>query len=194
VALLHWLFFCHPEWLPRTFVDGQGLTAAKVYSEYGVIAIHLLTVLLLRRLRRPSGFNVALLLGAVAMMVLSELYFTRYVSVSDLINLLGHLYKVLAYLLLYRALFVEMITAPYRALDGARRHAQAILEAIPDRLVEFDGAGRYLQVHCRATRARNSAPSGCSAARCTRCCRPRRRAPAWKCWPRRRAAATPAAG
>ncbi len=148
VALLHWLFFCHPEWLPRTFVDGQGLTAAKVYSEYGVIAIHLLTVLLLlRRLRRPSGFNVALLLGAVAMMVLSELYFTRYVSVSDLINLLGHLYKVLAYLLLYRALFVEMITAPYRALDGARRHAQAILEAIPDRLVEFDGAGRYLQVH-----------------------------------------------
>jgi diguanylate cyclase (GGDEF)-like protein/PAS domain S-box-containing protein len=148
VALLHGLFFFRPEWLPRTFVDGQGLTAVKVYAEYGVIAIHLLTVLLLlRRLGRPSGFNVALLLGAVAMMVLSELYFTRYFAVSDLINLLGHLYKVLAYLLLYRALFVEMITAPYRALDGARRHAQAILEAIPDRLVEFDRDGRYLQVH-----------------------------------------------
>ncbi|HYQ38658.1 MAG TPA: EAL domain-containing protein [Pseudomonas sp.] len=148
VALLHALFFFRPEWLPRTFVDGQGLTAVKVYAEYGVIAIHLFTVLLLlRRLGRPSGFNVALLLGSVAMMVLSELYFTRYIAVSDLINLLGHLYKVLAYLLLYRALFVEMITSPYRALNSARRHAQAILEAIPDRLVEFDRDGRYCQVH-----------------------------------------------
>lgn len=148
VALLHALFFFRPQWLPSTFVEGAGLTTFKLVAEYGVIAIHLLCVLLLlRRLREPSGFNVALLLAAVTTMILSELCFTLYATVTDLFNLLGHLYKVLAYLLLYRALFVEMITAPYRALDGARRHAQAILEAIPDRLVEFDRDGRYLQVH-----------------------------------------------
>ena len=148
VALAHWVFLFHPQWLPTTFVPGQGLTAFKLGAEYGVIAIHLLTVaVLVRRLRRASGFNAALLLGAVAAMIFSEVFFTLYASATDLFNLVGHLYKVLAYLLLYRAVFVEMITAPYRVLSTTRRHSQALLEAIPDLLFEFDGDGRYLQVH-----------------------------------------------
>ncbi len=148
VALAHWVFLYHPHWLPATFVPGQGLTAFKLGAEYGVIGVHLLTLaVLLRRLRQPSGCNVALLLGAVAAMIFSEVFFTLYASATDLFNLLGHLYKVLAYLLLYRAVFVEMITAPYRALSTTRRHSQAILDAIPDLLFELDGDGRYLQVH-----------------------------------------------
>ncbi len=148
VAVAHWVFFWHPHWLPETFVPGQGLTAFKRAAEYGLIVVHLLTAgVLLVRLRQPSGCNVPLLLGAVLTMVLSELFFTLYASVTDTFNLVGHIYKVVAYLLLYRAVFVDMIAAPYRALNSARRHSQAILEAIPDLLFEVDRAGRYLQVH-----------------------------------------------
>ena len=148
VALLHALFFFRPYWLPATFVAGHGLTAFKLGAEYGVIVLHLLTVgVLLRRLTRASGFDVPQLLAAVLAMIFSELFFTLYDSTTDLFNLVGHVYKVLAYLLLYRAVFVEMITAPYRALNDTRRHAQAVLEAIPDLLFEFDRDGRYLRVH-----------------------------------------------
>ena len=148
VALAHWLFLFHAHWLPATFIPGQGLTAFKLGAEYGVIGVHLLTVgVLIRRLRRASGCNVSQLLAALVAMIFSELFFTLYASATDLFNLVGHVYKVLAYLLLYRAVFVEMITAPYRALSLTRRHSQAILEAIPDLLFEFDRDGRYLQVH-----------------------------------------------
>ncbi len=149
VASLHGLFFYPPDWLPRTFIAGLGLTPCKIAAEYGVILLNALTILLLvRRLRQPPcGFDVPRLLVATQVMILSELCFTLYSSVTDLFNLLGHLYKVLAYLLLYRALFVEMIVAPYRALKDARSHAQAVLGALPDRLVELDQHGRYLQVH-----------------------------------------------
>ena len=148
VALMHWLFLYRPQWLPATFVAGQGLTPFKLWAEYGVIGVHLLTVaVLLVRLRQASGCNVAQLLAAVLAMIFSELFFTRYASATDVFNLMGHVYKVLAYLLLYRAVFVEMITAPYGALSDARRHSQAILEAIPDLLFELDCDGRYLQAH-----------------------------------------------
>ncbi len=148
VAVLHWIFLYRADWLPTTFIPGQGLTPLKRWAEYGVIALHLLTAaLLLSRLRRASGFNVALLLGAVLTMVLSELFFTLYVSVTDTFNLMGHVYKVIAYLLLYRAVFVDMIREPYRALQATREHSRAVLEAIPDLLFELDGQGRYLRVH-----------------------------------------------
>ncbi|MCQ4348908.1 EAL domain-containing protein [Pseudomonas stutzeri] len=148
VAGAHWVFLWHPHWMPATFVPGQGLTAFKRWAEYGVIALHLLTAaVLLVRLRQASGCNIPLLLGAVLAMVFSELFFTLYAAVTDVFNLMGHVYKVIAYLLLYRAVFVDMIAAPYRALSSARRQAQAVLEAIPDLLFEFDRDGRYLQVH-----------------------------------------------
>ncbi|HEY6611757.1 MAG TPA: EAL domain-containing protein [Pseudomonas sp.] len=148
VALAHWVFLYHPQWVPPTFIAGKGLTPFKLGAEYGVIVVHLLTVgVLLRRLSQATGFNVSLLLGAVLAMILSEVFFTLYAQVTDVLNLMGHVYKVLAYLLLYRAVFVEMITAPYHALNAARRHSQAILDAIPDPMFELDREGRYLQVH-----------------------------------------------
>jgi diguanylate cyclase (GGDEF)-like protein/PAS domain S-box-containing protein len=148
VAAVHWVFLWRPHWVPATFIPGRGLTAFKLWAEYGVIVVHLLTVgVLLARLRHASGFNVPLLLAAVLAMILSELFFTLYARVTDSFNLMGHVYKVIAYLLLYGAVFVDMIAAPYRALHNARRHSQAILAAIPDLLFELDRDGRYLQVH-----------------------------------------------
>jgi diguanylate cyclase (GGDEF)-like protein len=142
------LFLWYPQWLPRTFIEGQGLTPFKLAAEYGVIAINLLTVALLaRNLWRRTSFDVALLICALLIMTMSELLFTRYASATDLYNLGGHLYKVLAYLMLYRVMFVETISAPYRALSETRKHSQAVIEAIPDQLFELDASGRCLQIH-----------------------------------------------
>jgi diguanylate cyclase (GGDEF)-like protein/PAS domain S-box-containing protein len=148
VGIAHWVFLTHPDWLPRTFIAGQGLTAFKLTAEFGVILLSLTVLALLaRRLRRPAQFNVPLLMAALGMTVLSELLFTQYFQVTDLYNLTGHAYKVLAYLLLYWSIFVETVAAPYRALSASRREAQAMIEAIPDLLLELDDQAHLLRLY-----------------------------------------------
>lgn len=107
-ATLHWLFLYHPDVLPRTFVAGAGLTPFKIHYEYALIAVNAATALVLwLRMRTPQPFNTAALFGAVCAMGLSELFFTLYADVTDIYNLMGHLYKSVSYLFLYRAIFVE---------------------------------------------------------------------------------------
>lgn len=145
---IHWLALWQPQLIPATYVPGSGLTPFKQLAELGVVALLLLTIAaLLVRLRHPSQLNIPLLLLSLLAMTLGELPFVLYRSATDVYNLGGHVYKLIAYLLLYQAIFVQTITAPYRALEQARQHNQAILDAIPDALFELDGEGRYLAVH-----------------------------------------------
>lgn len=148
VAALHALFLIHPQVLPRTFVPGQGLTAFKIGFEYALIALNLIAAaLLLRRMRQPRSFNASGLFAAACTMAMSEFFFTRYAGVTDACNLAGHVYKVLAYAFLYRAIFVEAVQRPYTLLHDSRRQLAATLDALPDLLLVMDAQGRYLEVH-----------------------------------------------
>ena len=80
-------------------------------------------------------------------MALSELFFTLYASVTDVYNLMGHLYKVLAYLFLYRAIFVETVQRPQHQLLAAQRQLRSTFDAIPDLLFEIGLNGRYYAYH-----------------------------------------------
>jgi len=111
------------------------------------VALHLLTLgMLLWRMRGPTAFDAPALFTAVGIMALGEVFFTRYVRATDQFNLLGHVYKVLGYLYLYRAIFQGTIEAPYRALAQSEKSLQAVLDAVPDMLFEFTRDGRYLRV------------------------------------------------
>lgn len=148
VALLHVLFLYHPEAVPATFVAGQGLTRFKVRFEYGLIAAYLAAaVLYLWHLRKPRTFNATGLLAAACAMVMSEFFFTLYADVTDIYNLSGHVYKIVAYVWLYRAIFVEEIQVPYARLAAAQRNLRATLDALPDMLLEVDESGNCLFIH-----------------------------------------------
>jgi diguanylate cyclase (GGDEF)-like protein/PAS domain S-box-containing protein len=71
--------------------------------------------------------------------------------VTDIYNLLGHVYKILAYAFLYHALFVETVVQPWRQLSESERQLNATVEALPDLLFELDEAGNYLDVHASET-------------------------------------------
>lgn len=144
----HAVIFWAPQWLPPAFVSGQGLTRLKIGFEYALAALFLLTAaLLVPRLARPQHTQTSGLLAAVCLLALSEIFFTQYNQVTDLYNLSGHLYKVLAYGLLYRVLFEEVVRHPYTQLRRAEDEHRSTLQALPDLLFELDSAGRYLQVH-----------------------------------------------
>ena len=148
VCALYGLLLFYPHLLPLTFIAGQGLTPLKIAFEYALIALNLLTAaLLLWHLRKPQNFNASGLCAAVSIMALSEFFFTLYGSVTDVYNLAGHAYKVVAYAFLYRAAFVATVQSPYEQLRTSQGQLQAMLSALPDVLIEMDDQGRYLQVH-----------------------------------------------
>ncbi len=150
-ALLHAVLLLHPQLLPDTFEPGSGLTAFKVNYEYVLIAFYLLAAgLYLRQLTRPRQFNASHLFAAAVILAMSEFFFTLYAEVTDLYNLVGHFYKIAAYVFLYRALFVETVQYPFLQLAATKERLQATLDTLPDLLFRMNLAGDYLEVHASA--------------------------------------------
>ena len=134
----------HQDLLPHLFIPGQGLTPLKIDLEYLFIAINLATALLLwRSMRQPQSFNAALLFGAACTMAMSELFFTLYTTMTGAYNVLGHIYKVISYLFIYRAVVVEAVERPYLDLADAQRNLTLAVKASNTGLWDWDmGSGR----------------------------------------------------
>ena len=144
-ALVYVIVLAWPEMLPRTFIAGVGLTPLKIGAEYVIVAIHLLTLILLARQlgREQSDFDAAGLFTATAVMAMSEFFFTLYGTPHDVYLVLGHVYKVIAYALVYRVVFVDAVRRPSvelhkaqererRAIESALKASEARFEAMAD--------------------------------------------------------------
>ena len=119
-----WIGLYRPESLPRTFVTGEGLTAFKRASEYALATTYALAavLLLLRARTRERSAEMCWLAASAWTLTLAELYFTLYGNVTDTFNLMGHVFKVIAYLMVYRAgdTFVAGVQEPYVSSPGRR--------------------------------------------------------------------------
>src|SRR5690606_9871205 len=96
---------------------GEGITPFKRASEY-LVCLILLTaagVLVARRQDFPRDF-FAWFLAAILITILSDLAFTAYIGVYGSANLVGHLLKIVAVYLLYRAFIEAGLTKPYSLL------------------------------------------------------------------------------
>lgn len=148
VAAIHFLVLMRPQWLPATFHTETGLTSFKVIFEYSLMLLYLGAAVLFWKENSQSHYFSSCGLAAVALlMAISEYCFTLYSSVADFYNLLGHLYKILAYLVLYYSLFVTGITRPYQDQQDARLRLKATISALPDWFFELDTRGRIIKVH-----------------------------------------------
>jgi diguanylate cyclase (GGDEF)-like protein/PAS domain S-box-containing protein len=169
VGLVAWLALFEAEWLPRTFIAGQGLTPVKVAAEYGLVAMFAASAFFFwRNMRTQQPYDVVGLFAAVSTMALSELFFTLYADVTDTFNLLGHVYKVIAYWFVYKSIFVDNIQAPYQRLNAAnaqlnqqieeRKKTQAQLELAAsvfsharEGILITDNKGRIVEVNAMFT-------------------------------------------
>lgn len=122
-SILLWSIFAG--FFPHCYIEGQGLTPFKVSSEYAISGILILSVLLLIRARDafdPSVFSYLVLANAFT--IAAGLSFTAYVSVYGFANMLGHLLRLVAVFLWYRAFLVVGVNRPYdllwRELTGER--------------------------------------------------------------------------
>lgn len=144
-ACAWWLGLMHPQWFPRTFVPGEGLTPFKIGAEYLLAALYALAAWgLLVKAKRTDNANLHWLAAAAWVQGLAEMFFTLYGEVTDLFNLLGHVYKAVAYLMVYRAMFVAGVLAPFREMKLERSRLQALLSAIPDPVFVKNANGVFM--------------------------------------------------
>ena len=102
---------------PVTYISGVGLTPFKIYFEYFIIMLFLAGAVFLYLVRTAFAPDVAaLLVASLIFNMIAEYIFTTYHSVTDIRNLGGHFFKIIAYYLIYRAIIVTGFVRPYSLL------------------------------------------------------------------------------
>lgn len=158
VAIVSWVGFFQPHWAPEFFVPGQGLTPLKLGIEYALVGIYGLAALLFyRQSSQARAYSTVDLYAASAIAAMSELYFTKYGRVTDLVNATGHIYKIVSYYFIYRAVFVDSVRSPFAALQlalgrekirAAEQHAFVrTLDLLEEAVLELDAQGRILNAN-----------------------------------------------
>ncbi len=102
---------------PQAYVDGVGLTAFKILSEYVISLILFGSILLLIVKRREFNGDVfKYLVAAIVVAIATELAFTLYTDVYGISNMVGHLLNVVSFYLIYKALVETGIKKPHDLL------------------------------------------------------------------------------
>ncbi len=100
-------------WFPTCYIESTGLTQFKIYSEYIISLIFLVSLGLIIKNRHAFDADVRRpvilsLLCATA----SELAFSNYGGVYGIVNMVGHYFEFLSYYFLYRAIAVTGLVKP----------------------------------------------------------------------------------
>ncbi|WP_432470717.1 MASE3 domain-containing protein [Amphritea sp. HPY] len=141
--IIYWICLYQADRLPRSFVTGSGLTPFKIYSEYLIMAIFGLSALIFFHQTHIKGMkNTAYFFIAAVLAVISELCFTFYSSVSDIYNLLGHIYKAGCFIALYQAVFVLSVKDPFNRVKQAETIANSRLLDLQESRRQLETAGR----------------------------------------------------
>lgn len=101
-------------WFPVTFIDGVGLTAFKIYSEYLIIGMLGLALWLLVRAKAHFESRIFfLLVTSLVLAGITEFCFTRYVRFYDFANELGHYFRYLSVALAFMAIVLSGVRQPF---------------------------------------------------------------------------------
>lgn len=136
------------DWFPTVFIPGQGLTPFKIWFEYGICFANVAAAVVLYRNSRSPGDRQSIWLAAACMLVsIGSVAFTNYVATSDAMLLFGHIYKIAAYALIYRATFLEGVREPYTMLQEQENKLNDILSKLPIGVAKIDPDLRFQYVN-----------------------------------------------
>lgn len=136
--LLLWVFYWKT--FPVCVIEGRGLTPFKVISEYVICGIILLSILLLFKNRqRLSNRAFSLLILSYTLTIAAEMFFTNYVQVSDLANIIGHVFKVLSFYALYKGILQTVMIEPYQQITHSEELHRQLIDMVPLGVYVTDG-------------------------------------------------------
>lgn len=130
---------------PVGFIEGEGLTPFKVYSEYLIDFILALALIALFRRGQDIAMNEKVLVAAAIILTMcAELAFTFYIDVYGLSNLVGHIFKLFSFWLIFQAVVISHLKEPYASLQESEREYRNILDNMEDTFYRADLEGRII--------------------------------------------------
>lgn len=102
---------------PVAYIEGEGLTLFKKYSEYIICSILLVSITMLYI--NKNAFEVEIykyLTVSMIFTIISELAFTIYIDNYGFSNLVGHYFKIFSFFLIYKVIIVKGIQEPYEVI------------------------------------------------------------------------------
>ena len=142
---------------PDCYREGSGLTTFKIVSEYLIVALFIVSIILLHRAREFfNDTTFRLLIASSVFAIFTELAFASYIGVYDYANMVGHIFKLATFYLIYRALFVIGIKEPFSLMfkdlkqsEESLKHslslANATLESTNDGILIVDLNGKIIR-------------------------------------------------
>jgi len=152
LAALILTFFVLAGIFPDSFLDGEGLTKFKIYSEYTIIFILALAIYYLNRQQDFLEERIVkVLIVSIVFTMLAELAFTFYVDVYGLSNIIGHVFKIFSFWLIFQAIIRTTLREPFLIMSkGASTY-----DAIPDAAIVVDENGIIRQANNAACKLAN---------------------------------------
>jgi signal transduction histidine kinase len=132
---------------PDCFIEGKGLTTFKIASEYVISLIMAASIYLLYKNRKEFDEKVfSLLVASIIILIFSEMAFTAYASVFGFSNMLGHIFKFIAFYLIYKAIIVTGFMKPYdlifrdlkKSEEELKKHRDHLEELVKERTAELE--------------------------------------------------------
>jgi len=123
---------------PDCYVEGSGLTLFKKVSEYIISTILLLGIIFLMKNKKYFKKNLyCFMYFALITTILSEISFTFYVSVYGLSNMLGHIFKLISFYFIYKAINETSLKKPYTLLFNKLRETNLKLKKEKEKLNRY---------------------------------------------------------
>ncbi|BAP55661.1 sensor diguanylate cyclase/phosphodiesterase, GAF and PAS domain-containing [Thioploca ingrica] len=112
-----------------SFLPNEEFIQIEVIINYITVALGIIAAILFYlRMQQPQSYDLVSLFAASIVMVLSNFFFT--LTSYDLFNLLSHVYQLIAYLFLYRAIFESAIRKPYQQLYKSQKKLEKAQSAL----------------------------------------------------------------
>ncbi len=140
---------------PVCYIVGIGLTPFKIVSEYIIDIILLVCLLIIIKNRTEFDKKVfSLMISSILATMIAELAFTFYFGVTELPNFIGHIFKIIAFYLLYKAIIQIGIEEPFgllfRKIKRSELELKNIIEHSGVGITMVDENGVYLLVNEKA--------------------------------------------
>lgn len=141
-------------YFPDAYLEGEGLTTFKIISEYVICLMLLLALSKLHLHRHELRQGIfPFLATSIVFTIFAELAFTNYISVYSPANMLGHLFKLFSFWLVYYSIVRISLQEPYeavlasaRALQDSESKFRNLVEVTSDWIWEVNRQGLFTYV------------------------------------------------
>ncbi len=140
---------------PICYIEGTGLTTYKIVSEYIIDLTLFACLLIIIKNKKHFDKKVYILMSSsILATMISELAFTFYIGVYDFSNFIGHIFKIIAFYLLYKSIIQIGIEKPFNLLFMKIRKSELELKNIikysGTGIIMYDDNGKFLLVNEKA--------------------------------------------